>query len=209
MSEKFGILGNGGQADEVESFAERNSVEFRAVDRQYVDPENAHIIDILSPEAYQKKLAVIAAIGAPAVRKQLIEKWSGEKFTSIISESAYIDETVKLGEGSIVAPRAVITTNVEIGRHCLINVAATISHDCKLGEYVTVSPGAHIGGKVVVGEGAFIGIGAIIINGIKIANGAVIGAGAVVTKDIDTENSVFAGVPAKFISQNDGWLSEV
>ena len=60
-----------------------------------------------------------------------------------------------------------------------------------------------------MGDGVFVGIGAIIKNGVRIASGVVIGAGAVVVSDIQEENSIYAGVPAKQIGSNEGWLREV
>jgi len=208
-TEKIGLIGGGGQADEAESFLIDKEVLFRALSEEYLDPNNPSMINILSPTEYQRTLPVVAAIGAPAVRKKLVEAWPGDKFDIIRAELSYVDKSAKIGEGSIIAPRAVITTNVEIGRHNIINVAASISHNCRLGDYVTVSPGAHIAGNVELGDGVFVGIGAIISNNVKIANGVVIGAGAVVLHNVDIENSVVVGTPARIVKQNEGWLSEV
>lgn len=207
--EKIGILGAGGQADEAGSFLNDSEVAFFALNERYVDKNNEKQIDIANPEEYQRILPVVAAIGAPALRKKMVEEWPGERFTTIVAEYAYIDKSSKIGEGTIIAPRAVITTNVEIGRHAIINVAASISHDCKLGDYVTVGPGAHIAGNVELGDGVFIGIGAIVSNGIRIERGSVVGAGAVVISDVLEENSVVVGSPARVIRQNEGWLNEV
>ena len=207
--EKIGLIGNGGQADEAESFLENREVEFRALSEGYLDPTDPRQINILNPNEYQRIIPVVAAIGAPEVRRKMVEEWGGEKFATIQSEVSYVDKSAVIGEGSIIAPRAVITTNVEIGKHVIVNVAATISHDSKLGDFVTIGPGAHVAGNVEIGDGAFVGIGAIISNNIRIANGVVVGAGAVVVEDILKENSVVIGVPAKEIRVNEGWLSEV
>lgn len=207
--EKIGLIGNGGQADEAESYLKNAEVEFRAISSEYVDVENPLHINILNPDEYQRVVPVVAAIGAPEVRKNMVANWPGEHFTTIQSEMAYVDPTVKIGEGSIIAPRSVITTNVEIGRHVIVNVAATISHNSKIGDFVTIGPGAHIAGNVEIQEGAFIGIGAVISNNILIVRGVVVGAGAVVTTNVLIENSVVVGVPAKQIKVNEGWLSEV
>lgn len=206
---KIGILGAGGQADEAMSYLMNTDVEFRALTDEYIDPADEHQINIISPTEYQRTLEVVAAIGAPAVRRAMVEKWPGEQYATIQAETSYIDQSARIGEGVIISPRAVITTNVEIGDHTIINVAATISHDCRIGQYVTVSPGAHIAGNVELGDGVFVGIGAVISNGIKVAAGSVIGAGAVVVKDILEENSVAVGTPAKVIKTNEGWLERV
>jgi sugar O-acyltransferase (sialic acid O-acetyltransferase NeuD family) len=207
--EKIGIIGNGGQADEAESYLIDKEVQFNALSKQYINTNERRQIDVLNPEEYEKALPVVAAIGAPAIRRKMVEAWPGETFTTIKAELSYIDKSARIDEGSIIAPRAVITTNVEIGKHSIVNVAASISHNCKLGDYVTVGPGAHIAGNVELGNGVFVGIGAIISNNIKIADGCVIGAGAVVIADSLIENSVLIGTPAKVIRQNEGWLNEV
>lgn len=209
--EKIGILGYGGQAREAHGYARSTNkeVEFFAVNAEYLEEGDTKRIDIVTPDEYQRILPVVAAIGAPAVRKEMVDQWSGDRFDIIKSNDAYLDDTSTIGEGSIISPRAVITANSEIGKHVIVNVAATISHDCKIGDYVTVSPGAHIAGNVSIGEGAFIGIGATITNNIKIAPGVVVGAGSVVLKDIEQENAVVVGSPARVLRINEGWLREV
>lgn len=204
---EFGILGNGGQADETASFVIGSSVVFRAVDRVYLN--DVARVDIANPNEAQRNTPIIAAIGAPALRKEMVDKWPGTEYASVISPHAVIGENVVLSEGCIVAPGAVLTTNIEVGAHAIINVAATVGHNCKFGNYVTVSPGANIGGNVSLGEGVFIGIGATVSNDINIAPGVVVGAGAVVVKDIAQENAVVIGNPAKVLRINEGWMYEI
>ena len=205
---EIGILGSGGQADEAESYTSR-VVGFRALNEQYVDTENPAHVNILTPNDYQKITPVIAAIGAPEIRRKMVEDWPGEEFATIREETAYVDNTAEIGDGVIIAPRAVITTNVKIGEHSIINVAATISHNTELGAYSTVGPGAHIAGNVKIGAGVFIGIGAVISNNLEIADGVVIGAGAVVVDNIIEPNAVLVGTPARIVKINEEWLREV
>lgn len=210
MTKPIGILGSGGQADEVTAYCkDLYEVVFRAVSSEYLDAGTNRLIDLQSPDPHQAGLPVIAAVGAPAVRKKMIEQWPGKQYACLISDSAYIAPGTEIGQGSVVAPGSVITTNVKLGRHCLINVSATISHDSTLGDYVTVSPGAHLAGKVQLGDGVFVGIGATISNGVTIAAGCVIGAGTLVLQDITEENSIVVGVPGKVIKKHNGWLSEI
>ena len=208
MIEKYiGLLGSGGQADETESYHSKDRTLFRAVHPEYITAENE--IEINNPDEEHKDVPVIAAVGAPGLKREMTEAWPGVHFETIIAKEAYVDESSEIGEGSVIAPRAVITTNVKIGKHVLVNVGSTISHDCEIGDFTSVSPGVHIGGNVIIGEGAFIGIGAVVSHNIHIASGVVIGAGAVVTKSIETENSVVVGVPAQIIKVNESWLREL
>lgn len=205
--EKVGILGSGGQADEAQSYFAQGDIVFRAVDPSFI--ENESLIDITNPTQEQQQTPVVAAVGAPAIRREMVEKWSGTTYASIVSEHSLVDKTTKVGEGCIIAPGAVLTTNIEVGNHVVINTNVTIGHDSKVGDYATISPGANIAGHVTIEDGVFIGIGAVVSNDISIAKGSVIGAGAVVIDNITDENAVYVGVPAKKIKQNEGWLREV
>lgn len=203
----FGILGNGNQANEVQSYGFGSEVIFRAVDRVYLS-EDAQV-DLTDPSESERSIPVVAAIGAPGARKELVDKWPGHEYIDVVSPHAIVDPSVRLGGGCIVAPGAILTTDIVVGKHTIINLGSTVSHNCKIGEYVTVSPGVHIAGDVVLGDGVFVGIGAILSNDINIASGVIIGAGAVVVDSIDEENSIYVGTPARKIGQNEGWLREI
>lgn len=198
----IGLLGNGRHATEVASYSQQTVV-FTAVQKQYM---NADMIDIESPTVEQANTPVVAAVGAPGLRKMLVELWPGNSYAAVVSGSAYIDASAAIGEGSQVAPLAAVMPQVVIGNHCIVNVHASISHDCQLGDYTTISPGVHLGGNVVTGAGVFIGIGATIRDGIRIAEGAVIGAGAVLIHDATESNGVYVGNPARIIKTNKDWL---
>jgi len=210
-NKQIGIIGSGGQAREVVEYLadEEITPSFYAINPEYIEDGAVNKVDILNPTDFEKITPVVAAIGSPDVRRKLVGEWAGENFATVISEHAYVGDSVEIGKGSIVAPRAVITANVQIGEHAIINVGATISHDCTFGDFVTVGPGAHIAGDVELGNGVFVGIGAIVSNGLKISDGVVVGAGAVVVKDVLQENSVVVGIPAETIRVNEGWLGEV
>lgn len=210
MIQAVGLLGSGAQADEIESFLDaQRAVSFRAVSIQFFNPENPKLINIDNPGMYTG-MPVVAAIGAPGVRKDMVATWGDEKnYITVTSAAAYVDSSSSIGEGSVIAPMAVITTNVSIGKHVIVNVGATVSHDVIIGDYVTIGPGVHIAGRVTIGDGVFIGIGASISNNLIIAAGSVIGAGAVVMHDILEKNSVAVGVPARVIRKNEDWLREI
>jgi len=205
----IGIIGNGGQADEAHAYTKKE-VGFRAVNSEYLNNDSTHnLVDIEKPGADNIDTPVHIAIGAPALRRELEEKWPGQKYETIISEHAIVDKSANIGEGALIAPRAVITTNVKLGRHVIVNVAATVQHDTTVGDFSTIGPGVNIGGNVEIGDGVFIGIGANISNSIKIADGVVIGAGATLITNADVENGVYVGVPAKLMKQNEEWLREI
>jgi sugar O-acyltransferase (sialic acid O-acetyltransferase NeuD family) len=207
--EQIGLLGSGGQADEVESFVGSKNVIFRAVTADYLGGNNPKLISLEQAASAHENVSIIAAVGAPGLRRDILSGWPHRKFATITAELTSIDKGATIGAGSVIAPLVAITTNVLLGQHVLINLGASVSHDSKLGNFVTVSPGAKIAGRAEIGDGVFIGIGATISNDVKIANGCVIGAGAVVIDDILTENSIAVGVPAKIVRAEKDWLYEI
>lgn len=77
--------------------------------------------------------------------------------TSVIAETAIIEENVTIGpfsiigensivkSGTVIEARATIGNNCIIGKDCTIKPNVVIACDCKLGERVIVHPGAIIG----------------------------------------------------------------
>jgi len=127
-----------------------------------------------------------------------LAKKIGYEFPVIISPEAIVDESVKIGEGTVIMPGSIINIDSSIGKNCIINTGAIIEHDCKIGNHCHIAPGVHISGVVNVGELSFLGIGATIIQGITIGKNVTIGAGSVVIKDIP-DNIIALGNPAKIM----------
>ena len=203
MSSRIGILGNGGHAREVESYLTTETVAFRAVTARY---RSGELVDISAPSAAQLELVVVAGVGAPGLRRTLVELWPGSRYHEVIAPSAYVGPGVKRGVGCVIAPGAVLTASISLGDHVLVNAGATLAHDTVIGDFATVSPGAHLGGHCTLGAGVLIGIGAILRDGITLADGVVVGAGAVVIADVLEPNSVIVGNPSRHLSTNPGWV---
>jgi sugar O-acyltransferase (sialic acid O-acetyltransferase NeuD family) len=123
-------------------------------------------------------------------------------FTPLIHPTAYLGSNVRYGEGVIIGPHAVLAPNCRIGDLCVINRALSIGHDTEIGRLSFVAPGVSIAGMVRIGYGTTIGIGATVIDNTRIGSNTIIGAGAVVVNDVP-DNVVFAGVPARFLKNND------
>ena len=201
-----GLLGAGGQAREVASYLPPGTKLFWAVSPDYLDAAERDQVDITSPSPTARNSQVVGAVGPPALRRDLIAAWPGDRFVTVVSPAAYVDPSCTIGAGTVIAPGAVLTVDVVVGEHCLVNVGATLSHDVHLASFVTIGPGAHIAGRVSLGDGVFVGIGANISNDVTIASGVVVGAGATVLADVTTPNAVVAGVPASVVKVRDGWL---
>ena len=133
-------------------------------------------------------------------RRRLIDRYEWLINEWFAAESAEIDPSAQIGDGTVVMRKAVINCRCKTGRHCIVNTSAVVEHDCKLGDNVFIGPGAVICGGVTIGDDVYIGANATVHPGTIIASGSVIGLGAAVVSDI-VEAGVYAGVPAKLLKK--------
>jgi len=140
--------------------------------------------------------AAVMAIGNGAIRKKIVEKFSEVDWIRAIHAKAWVDRSVKVGQGTVIFAGAVIQPDATVGEHCIINTGATVDHDCRIGDFVHICPGVNLAGNVTVGKGAWIGIGSQVIQGVSIGEGSVIGAGSTVIRDVP-DGATVVGTPAK------------
>jgi len=126
----------------------------------------------------------------------------GLKFPVIVSPSATVDRSVKIGEGTVIMPGCIVNVDSYIGKNCIINTGAIIEHDCKIENHCHIAPGVHLSGGVEIDDLSFIGIGSTIIQGIKIGKNVTIGAGSVVIKDMPDE-VIAMGNPTRIIKRKE------
>lgn len=139
------------------------------------------------------------ALGDNRKREELFKKYEGTgRIVSILSNSASISTSAKLGKGIFIGNFAHVGPEVEIGDNTIINTASVIEHGVKIGAHSHVAPNTAISGNAIIGKRNFIGVGVSIRDGISICDNVVIGAGAVVITDI-YEEGTYIGVPAKKI----------
>lgn len=140
--------------------------------------------------------AGVIGIGNNVVRGQIARSLIQVEWRSPVHPGAIIDESVKLGKGTVVFAGAVIQPDTIVGVHSIINTGATVDHDCVLGDYVHIAPGAHLAGGVFVGDRTLMGAGSVTRQNIRIGEGVVVGVGAAVVRAIP-RNVTVVGVPAK------------
>ncbi|MGG7035420.1 MAG: acetyltransferase [Flavobacterium sp.] len=141
--------------------------------------------------------SVIIAIGDNTIRKNIAERLSVH-FIKAIHARAWVDSSVKIGNGTTIMAHAVVNPDTQIGKHAIINSGAVVEHDCILEDYVHISPNATLTGGVFVGEGSHIGAGAVVLPGVRIGKWCIVGAGAVVLKDLP-DHVTAVGNPARII----------
>ncbi len=129
---------------------------------------------------------VVVAVGAPDDRQAIVRRLErrGARFISVIHPLAWVDRSVRRGEGCIVAPFATIGTNARIGPHCLINTHVGIGHDASLGACCVASPHVVVNGAAILGERVLIGSGAVITPGRTIGDEVRVSAGSVIQSDV-------------------------
>ena len=137
-------------------------------------------------------------VGENDLRVKFIQRLleTGLDLPSLVHPTAFINDSIELGDGTVVMSQAAINIDSRIGNGCVINTGATVDHDCILANGVHLSPGGHLAGDVRIGDRSWIGIGATVNCGITIGNDVMVGAGAVVINDIEDGLTV-VGNPAK------------
>lgn len=145
-------------------------------------------------------LITVGSTGDNVKREELFRLVTekGFKLPIIVSPTAVVDETVKIGSGTVIMPRSIVNVNTSIGENAIINSGAIVEHDCRIGSHCHIAPGTCLSGGVKIGDLSFVGVGSTIIQNIKVGNGVTIGAGSVVIDDVP-DNSVVAGNPGRII----------
>lgn len=75
-----------------------------------------------------------------------------------------------------------------------------VNGTARFGDYCQLQCGVNISGGAKGGDHIYFGTGAKIMENVYIPNDVIVGANAVLTKSINEQNTVWAGVPAKKIS---------
>lgn len=144
------------------------------------------------------KYPVVISPDLPRVRKEIVSKYknAGYQFCNIISPSAIISRTAKLGNGIIIQSGVNISSNVHIGNFTKINTHSNVMHDVVIGNFCTVAPNAVLLGRVTVEDMVYVGANATVLPSLNLGECSLIGAGSVVTKNVG-ESVVCAGNPAR------------
>ncbi len=78
------------------------------------------------------------------------------QFEPGISESAVIDDTAEIGEGSRIEPFVVIGKNVKIGKNCVVRCGAFIDDNVEIGDNTLIHPNATLYFDVKIGSNTII-----------------------------------------------------
>lgn len=135
-------------------------------------------------------------VASPKTKETIVDilQTKGAKFETIISPYSRVNETAKIGEGSIISGS--IGDCVKIGR--FVNVMGSmIGQDSIIDDFSTTTGYTNIA-SAYLGKRVFVGSHAVVLHGISVDDDAFIGAGSIVVKNVKSGTKVF-GNPAKRI----------
>lgn len=175
-------------------YSDKDELQKNPFDIEYLGFENSE--DFIG---WGLEASFIIGIGDNTIRQKIagviISK--GKKLETVISKSASVSETAKIGKGVFINRSAAVNALAEIGDNVILNTGCIIEHECFLGNAVHIAPGAVLAGNVKVGERSFIGANSVVKQGVTIGRNVTVGAGSVVVKDIP-DNEIWVGNPAKW-----------
>lgn len=142
----------------------------------------------------------IVAVGDNGIRGRMTKQLRGAGLciVSAIHTHVFVDDTARIGQGSIMEMGAMIHPEAQIGEGVFVGGSTVVAHDCVVGDYSLLGGGVVFGGNVVVGAYTTLGVGTILQPQIRIGRNVTTGIGTVVVKDLP-DNAVAVGVPAKIL----------
>ena len=155
--------------------------------------------DLLNfPEKYTN-VSFFLAIGDNAARKGIFDILLNKNFIlpNIVSSSAFVDRTVRMGVGNIISHSAVINAGVVLVDNNLINTASIIEHHCTINNHNHIAPRALLCGGVNISNMVFVGAGSILLPNVSVADSSTIGAGSLLLTDVKQKGLTYLGTPAK------------
>jgi len=185
---KIAIYGAGGHGRIIYSILKENGEKVSLIfDEQAKDIIDKIPVQKPNPELL-KKHKLIVAIGNNSFRKNIADSLNLD-FYSVISQNAYVHNSVKIGEGTSIIHGVVINILAKIGKHVIINSNATVEHDVIIHDFVHIAQNAVCSGGCEIGEGTYIGPGAVIMPGVIVGKWSQISPNTVITKHI-ADNSI-------------------
>jgi sugar O-acyltransferase (sialic acid O-acetyltransferase NeuD family) len=146
-----------------------------------------------SPKSFIRRSLDIADLNVPT-----------ERFATVVHPRASISAHATLGTNILVMAGTVVTSNATVQDHVIILPNSVIHHDVQIGTHTIVCAGVVIAGAVSIGPNCYIGAGARFRNGLTIAPRTLIGMGALVLQSIFEPGGVWAGAPARRLTQPPG-----
>ena len=128
------------------------------------------------------------------VRENLYNRFKGKvPLANIISPTAYIHPTAKLGEGILLSDGVYINHHAVIEDNVMITLRSIVNHGGAVKKHTFFSTGVTTAGNITIGERCFIGVGVTISDGVKICDDVWLSPGSIVIKNLKK--------PGRYLSQ--------
>ena len=119
----------------------------------------------------------------------------GVEIISLVSPTAHVSPSAKIGLNALIFPGAYVGSQVHIGDLVCVHAGTAIEHHSRIGHNVLLGPGCALSGYARIDNHAFLGAGCKIIPLARVGTGSFLGAGSVVVDDVPA-HVVAYGVPA-------------
>jgi len=118
-------------------------------------------------------------------REKLYLKYKGIiPFANIISPTAFVHPSARIGEGVLLSDGAYINRDAVIEDNVAITLRSIVNHGGHVKKHTFFSTGVVTAGNVIIGERCFIGVGSVISDGVSICDDVWLTPGSIVIKDI-------------------------
>lgn len=148
------IIGAGGHGRVVKETAESMGI-FGEID--FLDDNSKLAVGKIDEyRKFSKKYKyAFVALGNPELRRDTIKKLKELEYEIpvIIHPTAYVSQSVVVGEGGFIGVNATINTNVVIEEGCIVGIGALIDHDSSMGAFSYVNAGGIVKAGTRVEEG--------------------------------------------------------
>lgn len=177
-------------------YAEKKQLQYNPFQLVYIGYENNSAFF----SSNNNQIEYVIGIGDNYIREKVFNSIldNNKKPLTLISPSAIISNSVKMGKGVFVNKNVIINALVTVGENVILNTACIIEHECVIGDSVHIAPGVVLAGNVTIGKRSYIGANSVIKQGVIIGEDVIVGAGTVVLMDVPNQKTI-VGNPGHFI----------
>lgn len=141
-----------------------------------------------NPETAPERAVLVPAIGyanlAGRGRALELARALGYAFPVLVHPRAWLEPTVRLGQGVIVLAGALVDQAVTVGDWCYLDQGVKLGEECVLGPNNYLAAGATLGGRVRLGRDNFLGLDVTITDRVTVGDGNFVNARTLVYKDL-------------------------
>lgn len=125
----------------------------------------------------------------------------GFSFATFIHPTAFIDDTVEIGENCFIFEFNSVQYKARIGNNVVVWSNSTIGHHAVVKDNCFLSMGVTVSGYSEIGQNCFVGVNSCISDFKILAEDCIIGAGAVVIHN-SQKGRVYVGNPARALERD-------